>query len=159
MAFKTVNSGLIPATPVAQSETVSPSAPTTESFGELVEIVKEAHTTGVTMDQAEKYAARFLGAQLTIAAELAGLDIDARMKKNGMKAAKAQAYLDICRASDKKPSDVYIEQEVTLNSTVCTTVDMFDRADARKENLTLYLGIFKDAHVYFRGIAKGTYNG
>lgn len=159
MVMKRMGAGNLPPDLAAEETIAEPSDQTNSDFQELVDIVKEAHTTGVTMDQAEKYAARFLEAQLTLACELASIDIDARMKKNGMKAAKAQAYLDICRASDKKPSDVYIEQEVTLNKTVNATVDMFERLDARRENLMLYMGIFKDAHVYFRGIAKGTYNG
>lgn len=129
------------------------------AFEELVRIVKAAYETGTTMEEAERHAARFLDAQLSVAAELASLDIDARMKKNGMKAARARVYLDLCNQSEKKPSDTFLEQQVTLDKTVNVAVDLFERADARRENLNLYLGIFKDAHVYFRGIAKGNYSG
>ena len=128
-------------------------------FEALVQIVKAAYVTGTTMEEAERHAARFLEAQLNVCAELAKLDIDARMKKNGMKAARAQCYIDECSKSEKKPSDTFLEQQVQLNTTVCAAVDLFERADARRENLTLYLGVFKDAHIYFRSIAKGTFNG
>lgn len=128
-------------------------------FAELITVVQAAYRTGTTLEEAEKHAARFLEAQLNVASELAKLDIDARMKKNGMKAAKAQVYLDLCGKSEKKPSDTFLEQQVTLDKTANVAVDLYEYADARRENLMLFLGIFKDAHIYFRGIAKGNYSG
>jgi hypothetical protein len=130
-----------------------------QAFDDLVVLVKAAYESGTTMEEAERHAARFLEAQMNIAAELAKLDLDARMKKNGMKAAKAQVYIDLCAATEKKPSDIYLEQQVALSKIANTAVDLYEHADARRENLMLYLGIFKDAHIYFRGIAKGGFSG
>jgi hypothetical protein len=126
-------------------------------FEQLVKIVKEAYETGVTMEEAERHAARFLEAQLSVAAELARLDLDTRMRKNGMKAARAKVYLDIVNAAEKKPTETYIDSQVTLDHNVCAVQDLYEKSDARKESLALYFGIFKDAHVYFRGIAKGRF--
>lgn len=137
---------------------VKPEAEPVE-FEELVTIVRAAYESGTTMEEAERHAARFLEAQLNVAAELATLDLDARMKKNGMKAARAQVYIDLCAKNEKKPSDTFLDQQVTLDKQVNVQVDLYEKADARRENLMLYLGIFKDAHIYFRTIAKGTFNG
>jgi hypothetical protein len=157
MAFKKLGESPNPTPDAEDRKPVSAQEP--KEFEQLVKIVRTAYESGTTMDEAERHAARFLEAQLNVAAELASLDLDARMKKNGMKAARAQIYLDLCAGSEKKPSDTFLEQQVTLDRTVNLAVDLYEKADARRENLTLYLGIFKDAHVYFRGIAKGAYNG
>ncbi len=158
MAFKKVAASTLPPEPVEMAEeSVNSDEPS--QFEELVEIVKAAYVTGTTMEEAERHAARFLEAQLSIASNLATLDLSARMKKNGMKAARAQCYITECSATEKKPSDTFLEQKVQLDPFVCKAVDLFETADARRENLAIYLGIFKDAHVFFRGIAKGVYNG
>lgn len=130
-----------------------------KEFDLLLKAVTNAYEHGVTMDEAEKLAAKCLGVQLKIASELLVLDIDSRMKKNGMKASRAQIYLDLCGAADKKPSDTFLEHKVNLNSTVNASVDLYERASALFENLSLYLSIFKESHVYFRGVAKGNYSG
>jgi hypothetical protein len=128
-------------------------------FDDLKESVTAAYNCGTTMEEAEKLAGRCLGAQLDIAKALSSTDLDTRMKKNGMKAAKAQAYMTEVGKYDKKPSDTLIENAVALDSMANKAVDLYETADAKKEELTLYFGIFKDAHIYFRTIAKGTFNG
>jgi hypothetical protein len=152
-----------PTTPAATKPSTTPvsaSASTELNFDHLVKIVQAAYESGTTIEEAKAHAARFLEAQLNIAQELGTLDIDARMKKNGMKAARAQKYIELCGLTEKKPSDTFLEQQVTLDKVlVIPAVDAWERADARRENLMLYLGIFKDAHIYFRGIAKENFNG
>lgn len=123
----------------------------------LQKAVTDAYESGVTMEEAERLAAMCLSAQLDIAKALSAADLDSRMKKNGLKATKANAYMREINAHDKKPAEGFLDQAVALDPLVNTTVDLFERADARKEELTLYFGIFKDAHIYFRGISKGNY--
>jgi hypothetical protein len=128
-------------------------------FGELAADVQRAYEDGTTIEEAERLAAKFLGAQLKIAEELAQIDLDSRMKKNGLKAIKSAVYMAAATAGEKKPSEGFLENTVNLSKEVCGAQDRFDAADSRKEALSIYLGIFKDAHIYFRGIAKGNYNG
>ncbi len=126
-------------------------------FGDLALDVQRAYENGTTLDEAEKLAAKFLGAQLTIAAELATTDLDSRMKKNGLKAVKSAVYMTEATRGEKKPSEGMLENHVNLSELVQGEQNRFDTADARKESLLLYFGIFKDAHIYFRGIAKGRF--
>lgn len=140
----------------------APSQPVQESsavgnFDDLVQIVDQAYNEGVTMEAAERYAARFLSAQLHVAEELAQMDLDARMKKNGLKAIKSSVYMAAATATEKKPSEGFLENTVNLDPLVSNAQERFDTSDSRKESLSLYLGIFKDAHIYFRGIAKGRF--
>jgi hypothetical protein len=126
-------------------------------FGELAADVQRAYDEGVSLEEAERLAAKFLGAQMRIAEELARVDLDARMKKNGLKAIKSRVYMDAATSGDKKPAENFLENLVNLSTDVCVSQDMYDESDSRKESLSVYLGIFKDAHIYFRGIAKGKY--
>lgn len=151
MAFKKVN----------DTESAETTLQTDESldnlFQELRDFVTEAYEQGTTIEEAEKIAARCLGAQLDIAKALSTADLDSRMKKNGMKASKAKAYSVEMNKYDKKPSDSVLENAVALDPLANQSVDAYEKADAKREELTLYFGIFKDAHIYFRGIAKGSY--
>lgn len=154
MARKTVGS---PGSEHKPSEHSAAPVSSDSEFGALRAIVERAHAEGTTLDEAEKLAARFLAAQMQVAEELASLDLEARVKKNGLKAIKSAAYMAEATKGEKKPSEGFLENVVNLDKTVAVAQDTFDRADARKESLLLYMGIFKDAHIYFRGIAKGRF--
>lgn len=124
---------------------------------DLQQAVQHAYDAGVTMEEAERLAAKTLGVQLDLAAALASADLDARMRKNGVKAVKAQAYMEEIGAHDKKPSEGFLEQSVNLNPLVNKEIDAYEKAENAREELQSYFGIFKDAHIYFRGISKGRY--
>lgn len=123
----------------------------------LKRILDKAYQEPTLMGDAEMLAARFLSAQMLIADELRKVDLDSRMKKNGVKALKAATWYAAATADEKKPSDKLLDSVVDKDSLVQAEQDKYDRADAYRENLQTYLGIFKDAHIYFRGIAKGRY--
>lgn len=126
---------------------------------ELEVVVNNAYENGVTLGDAEKLAGRMLGAQMVIAKELEAIDLDARMKKNGVKAVKAAVYMDELTRHEKKPAEGFLEHAVNLSKIVVDEQNAYEKADARKDALATYLGIFKDAHIYFRGVAKGTFSG
>jgi hypothetical protein len=123
----------------------------------LSEKIKSSYESSVTIEEAEKLAAEFLHAQILLAKELKIRDLDSRMKKSGLKAVKAQSYLDVCSKSDKKPSDSYIQAHVDQDESVVTTQLGFDEAEVSRDELNNFLSIFKDAHIFFRGIAKGRF--
>lgn len=128
-------------------------------FSALRSIVERAYEQGIGLDEAERLASKTLGVQLHIAEQLAIADLDARMKKNGLKAIKAAVYMEAATRGDKKPSDSFLENVVTLDTNVTSQQDIFDRADAYKQSLETYMGIFRDAHIHFRTLAKGAFNG
>lgn len=133
----------------------------TKDLGELCEEltghIKSASEANVTMQYAETLAARFLFGQIQIAEALEHYDLDSRMKKNGLKAVKAAVYLENASKGDKKPSDVLLNAIVDRDDIVVGEQNRFDEAEVNKLALERYFGIFKDAHIYFRGIAKGRF--
>ena len=126
-------------------------------FADLEKDIQNAYEGGVTMDEAEKLAAKFLGAMMRAAARLRALDLDARMKKSGVKAVRAAIYLAEATKGEKKPSDVLIGAIVDSSKLVQDEQGGLDTAEVRRDELERYFGIFKEAHVYFRGISKGKY--
>ena len=128
-----------------------------EEFKELAAVIQTAYDEGVSMEHAERLAARCLGVQLKIAEQLSVSDLDGRMKKNGLKTMKANAYMKNATATEKKPTESMLDAMVTQDKDVANSAELYERADAKTASLTIYLGIFKDAHIYFRGIAKGRF--
>ncbi len=128
-----------------------------KEFEQLRMVVESAYDNAVTIDEAEKLASRFLSVQLKIAEKLSSLDLDSRMRKSGVKAKRAEVYQSECSKYEKKPSDSVLEAAIEVNPEVREEQKLFDEADSRKESLETYLGIFKDAHIFFRGIAKGRF--
>ena len=119
--------------------------------------IKSSYEIGVTMEEAEKLAAEFLHAQLLVSNELKVVDLDARMQKSGFKAVTATVYLEIIAKSDKKPTESNIEAVINTTKLVQDSRDQLDTAEVNRDSLQNYLSIFKEAHVYFRGIAKGRF--
>lgn len=125
---------------------------------ELAEEIKKSYESGVTMEEAEKLASRFLHAQFVISNNLRTLDLDARMKKSGLKAVKAAVYHDNASKAEKKPSDTYLQNLVDLDENTLAEQRLLDTAEVERDLFQNYLGIFKDAHVHFRTIAKGRFD-
>lgn len=120
--------------------------------------IKDSYENGVTMDQAEKLAGEFLYAQMVVSNELKRADLDSRMRKAGLKSLKAQAYMDACSKSDKKPTETALEHIVNTNELVKVEHKDFDEKESLRDNLTRYYNIFREAHIHFRGISKGKFD-
>lgn len=125
---------------------------------ELTAEIQESYEAGVTLEQAEKLAGKFLNAQIQVSDKLRQSDLDARMKRSGLKAVKAAVYLEGVKAQDKKPSDVLLSAQVDINKEVNAAQDLFDTAEAEHDALERYYNIFKESHIHFRGISKGRYD-
>lgn len=119
--------------------------------------IKKTYEEGVTLEQAEKLAGEFLVAQMKIANDLMNADLDARMKKSGLKAIKAAVYMSEVDKSEKKPSDTLLEQVVNQDKQVMAQSDLLDSAEVLRDALNNYKSIFHEAHIHFRGIAKGRF--
>lgn len=124
---------------------------------ELKSIIETAYNEGVSVMEAEKLAAKTLVVRLELSQELKVVDLDSRMKKHGVKVTRADAYMSEIKKHDKKPVESFLEAAVTMDGNVIEAEHDYAKADVQKEMIQNYLDIFKDAHIYFRGIAKGTY--
>lgn len=130
-----------------------------KNYTHLEDKIKSSYETGVTVEEAEKLAAEFLYAQLTISTELSLVDLDARMKKSGLKSIKSAVRQEEIKKHDKKPTEGHLEDVVNLDEIVQGEQERLDQAEVNRALLEAYYNVFKDAHIYYRGIAKGNFNG
>ena len=130
-----------------------------ERCAELEAIIQAAYEESVTMPEAEKLAALFLKAQMECATQLQALSLDARMRKTGVKSIRAAIYLDTIQKADKRPTEAQVAAMVDSNPLVEGEQKRFDEAEVECETVKRYYDIFVNAHIYYRGIAKGTFGG
>lgn len=123
----------------------------------LTSKIKGAYEIGTTLEEAERLAAEFLHAQLMVGTHLQAADLNARMRKSGVKAIKAAVYLDGATKGDRKPSDVLLQAVVDSDKLVQTEQQSLDEAEVERNALENYLSVFKEAHIFFRGAAKGRF--
>lgn len=126
-------------------------------YAELESDIRKTYEEGVTLEEAERLAAKFLGAQMTVALELRSNDLDARMKKSGVKAVKAAVYHAEATKGDKKPSDTFLQSLVDMSELVGSEQKGLDEAEVARDLLQNYYNTFREAHIYFRGLAKGRF--
>jgi len=126
---------------------------------ELEGQIQSAYEQGVTLEEAERLAAKFLFAQLQVTAALKASELDARMRKSGLKSVRAAIYLEIVQKSDKKPTEAQIAALLDTDSIVQGEQNDYDTAEVNASELERYYNIFASAHVYFRQISKAGFNG
>lgn len=130
-----------------------------ELLKQLEAKIQNSYLEGTTLEEAEKLAAEFLFAQMQVSGELQKLDLDARMRKSGVKAIRAVIYMEAATKDPKKPSDVMLDAIVNMNEIVSGEQTALDEAESKKAALERYYDIFVNAHIYYRGIAKGNFGG
>lgn len=128
-----------------------------EFIDKCVAVIQKAYEESPTLEEAEKYAALFLDAQIKVAAELRSVDLDARMRKSGTKALKASVLLDAATRGDKKPADSLLNAIVDSDSLVQESQLGLDKAEVLVAELENYLHVFKESHVYFRSVSRGKF--
>ncbi len=126
---------------------------------ELEQILINAYEGETTLQEAERLAARFLVAQMQVSGALRNADLDSRMKKTGTKALRAALYLNIVGQAEKKPTEAQIAATIDTDKMVEDAQTELDAAEVEREDLRRYYDIFQNAHVYMRGIAKGSFGG
>lgn len=117
--------------------------------------IVSSYEQGVSLEDAERLASEFLYAQMQISGELKKLDLDSRMRKTGVKAVRAAIYLDIVQKSDKKPTEAQISAMLDSDQLVSGEQEALDTAEVERDDLKRYYDIFQNAHIHYRGIAKG----
>ena len=124
---------------------------------EFEEKIQSAYTEAVTLAEAETLAGQFLTAQMRISDEIRNADLDARMRRSGLKAVRAAVYMEEATKGDKKPSDVMLAALVDRDKLVQGEQEAFDKAECSRDNLERYYNIFREAHVFFRGVSRGRF--
>lgn len=122
----------------------------------LQDKIKAAYESSITIPEAEKLAGEFLHAQFVISKELAIADLDARMRKQGVKAIKAALYMEGATKVDKKPSDVLLNAQVDMSELTQSEQTSYDEAEVYAESLKTHLRICSESHVYFRQLSRAT---
>lgn len=117
-----------------------------------------SYEEGVSLEESEKLAAKFLDGSIQVGEALKVADLDRRMKKAGVKAIRADAYLQAAAQGDKKPSDKMIEAVIDTDIVVAEQQRLFDQAEVEVASLQSYQSIFHEAHIYYRGISKGRFD-
>lgn len=129
-----------------------------QSFcAELTRDIQRASGEGVTLEESERLAAKFLNAQIQVGLELSRTDLDCRMRKSGVKAIKAVVYMEAATKTDKKPSDTLLGAIVDMDGIVISEQRSLDQSEVCRNELENYLDVFKNAHIFFRGVAKGRF--
>lgn len=121
--------------------------------------IKLSYEEGVTLEVAERLASEFLYAQLAVSSELRKADLDSRMKKSGVKAIRAAVYLAEVKGAEKKPTEAMIQSIIDSDELVTGEQKGFDEAEVERDDLKRYYDIFTNAHIHFRGVAKGNFGG
>ncbi len=119
--------------------------------------IMRAYEEGVSMPEAEKLAALTLAARIEISEEIKAADLDAKMRKQGVKAVRGGFYLKIIKREEKKPTEAMIAAEIETYEEVNAEEAQLSVAEVESARLKSMLDLFKDAHLYFRQICKGTF--
>lgn len=131
-------------------------------YQELKAHIKRVSEEGVSAEDAERLAARFLDALLMLGGfdgKIRSADLDSRMKKNGYKTMRAKVYLEIVQGQEKKPTEAMIEALIATNVQVAQAQDTYEKAEVYAESLHRIYDVFRDTHIHLRGIARGVFNG
>lgn len=123
----------------------------------LEELIITSYESGVTLDEAEKLAARFLHAQMQVADSLREKDLDARMRKSGLKSIRSAVYGNIISAAEKKPTESALEHSLNNDTLVSNAQEELDKAEVSRDEMERYYSIFREAHIYYRGVSKGRF--
>jgi hypothetical protein len=119
--------------------------------------IESSYESGVTLDEAEKLAAEFLHAQMLLVSHLRDTDLEARMRKSGLKAVRAAVYMDTVSKAEKRPTEAAMDHILNSNELVSREQDRLDASEVSRNELERYYDIFNNAHIYYRGIAKGKF--
>jgi hypothetical protein len=127
-----------------------------DQLKKLEQKIQDSYEKGTTLEEAERLAAEFLHAQIAISEIIKETDLDARMRKSGLKAVRASLYTKIVSAENaKKPTEAAIDAMITSESLVQSEQDELDKAEVERDRLERYYNIFSNAHIFYRGVSKG----
>lgn len=126
-------------------------------YEEITLAIQNSYESGTSLEDAERLAAKCLYGQLQVSSALKAVDLDARMRKSGLKAVKAAVYLSEVKGADKKPTEAQLTALIDSNELVSNEQDAYDKAESERDELQRYYDVFLNAHIYYRGVSKGRF--
>ena len=124
---------------------------------DLENAIQKSYEEGVSMEEAEKLASKFLYAQIQVSNELRKADLDSRMRKSGLKAVRAAIYTTAKSDTSAKLTEAGVAAVIDTHEVVQGEQNELDKAEVTCDELERFFNIFKDGHVHFRTIAKGRF--
>lgn len=151
--------------PVSHEELVSITEPQAKrpSNADAVEALIEkllaelnaAYVAPYDPDKAERTAAAFLTAQFELARFISSVEVRARNLKRDVERVSAETYYKYKdSATDRKLTEVAINQLVSKDPAVLDAKSEHNEADAETKKWNLVFGILRDGHYFFRNVAK-----
>lgn len=129
------------------------------NYETLVLEIQKASEEGVTVEHAERVAATSLFVMNSLSESLRDADKDRRMRKRGLKAIKSAVRSEEVKRHEKKPTESQLEDVINLSPIVASEEEGYDDAEVNTEELDRQFGIAKEAHLFFRSVAKGSFGG
>lgn len=127
------------------------------NYKSLEQKIIKAYTEGTNLVDAESLAAEFLEAQIKVSEELKEESIRHRMLKADLKERAASVLYAAATAGDKKPSDSILQALVDKDPGVKEAYQVHIVAEEHANELERLYNIFRESHVYFRGISRGKF--
>jgi len=134
-----------------------------ETRGEVVERlisaisleINDAHKQKYEMENADSTAALCLEAQRELAEFLSDAEFLAKEKKTEVERIESEQYFYYKGKAVGRTSDAALKQETAKDKEVLKAKKVQFRAEADYNKWRNLFGFLKDAHHYFRGVAKG----
>lgn len=117
--------------------------------------VNSAHKEKYDQEEAEKTAALCLEAQIELAEFLSDSEFLAKESKAEVERKESEQYFYYKGKAVGKTSDAALKQEVARDKEVLAAKKTQFQAEADYNKWRNLFGFLKDAHHYFRGVAKG----
>jgi len=117
--------------------------------------LKIAHSQKYDATQAELTAALVLDAQKELSEFLSDAELISKEKKAEVERVEAERYYFYKENSESKTSDVALTRLVSKDELVLTAKKEQYSAESDFSKYKNLFGMLKDAHVFFRGLAKG----
>lgn len=130
-----------------------------EGLKKLEQKIQDSYEKGTTLEEAERLASEFLHAQIQLSEAIKVADLDARVRRSGLKAVRAALYTKIASPVDgnKKPTEAAIDAMITSEPIIQSEQDDLDKAEVERDRLERYYNIFMNCHIFYRGIARGKF--
>lgn len=127
------------------------------SYDTLVKLIQDSADSPFDIREAEKAGGTALAVMNALSAQLTDADRNRRMRKRGVKAIRSAVRMEEIKKHDKKPTESFLEDTVNLSKIVADQEEAFDDSEVSTEELERQFSIAKEAHLFFRGVARGRF--
>lgn len=125
---------------------------------EISQELRLVHSGRYDEKRAVKTAALALKAQIDLAAFLSDVECTAKGTKNEIKAVGAEVYFDQRSLSDKKMTEVALQQMIAKDKRAILAEKKAVEAEKIAKKWGIVFGTMKEAHIFFRTLSKIDWN-